>query len=132
MQDEEYLYRHGFFDENILALKLDGKEGYAILINESKYGKMLNSIEAVIKFLNKKYVLVENEVETVMQIGDGYTFRMGSYNVYSVRLKNGKIFFMYEKKSNGKYFIHVNEEIYLFPGKQACLKYIQNLEISTD
>jgi len=53
-KDDSYLYKHGFLDENILALKVDSKEEYAFLINENKFGGELNSIESVIDFLQKK------------------------------------------------------------------------------
>ena len=50
-----YLLRHGFFDENILALKVDSKEEYAIFVNESKFDRELNSIQAINDFLQEKY-----------------------------------------------------------------------------
>ena len=55
-KDESYLFKHGFFDENILALKVDSKEEYAFLINENNYIGEINSIERVIDFLTKKYI----------------------------------------------------------------------------
>lgn len=55
-QNESYLFKHGFFDENVLALKIDGKNEYAFLINESKYDGELNSMERVIDFLAKTYL----------------------------------------------------------------------------
>jgi hypothetical protein len=55
-KDESYLFRHGFFDENILALKVDSKDEYAFLINESKYNGELNSIEHISDFLTKNYL----------------------------------------------------------------------------
>ena len=55
-KDESYLFKHGFFDENILALKIDSKEEYAFLVNETKFDKELNSSISVIEFLNKKYI----------------------------------------------------------------------------
>lgn len=55
-KDESYLFKHGFFDENILALKIDSKNEYAFLVNENKFDKELNSLESIIEFLNKKYV----------------------------------------------------------------------------
>lgn len=60
LKDESYLFRHGFFDENILALKVDGKDEYAFLVNESKYDGELNSMESIFKFLNNKYLIGEN------------------------------------------------------------------------
>ncbi|MGR6088357.1 MAG: hypothetical protein ACU4F9_09285 [Arcticibacter sp.] len=41
---ESYLFKHGFFDENILALKVDSSEEYAVFVNENKYDGDLNSI----------------------------------------------------------------------------------------
>jgi hypothetical protein len=55
-KDESYLFKHGFFDENILALKVDSKDEYAFLINENKYDGELNSIDRIIDFLTKKYI----------------------------------------------------------------------------
>ena len=51
-----YLFKHGFFDENVLALKVDGMNEYAILVNESKYGGELNSLSSILDFLQRKYV----------------------------------------------------------------------------
>lgn len=55
-KDESILFKHGFFDENILALKIDNQEEYAFLINENKYEGELNSVEKVIEFLTIKYI----------------------------------------------------------------------------
>jgi hypothetical protein len=55
-KDDSYLFRHGFFDANILALKVDGREEYAFLVNENKYGGDLNSIEKVLYFLESTYL----------------------------------------------------------------------------
>ena len=55
-KDESFLFKHGFFDENVLALKIDSKDEYAFLINETKYEGELNSIEKVLDFLNQKYI----------------------------------------------------------------------------
>ena len=55
-KDESYLFRHGFFDENVMALKVDGREEYAFLVNENIFGKKLNSAEDVIEFLNQSYL----------------------------------------------------------------------------
>lgn len=54
--DESYLFKHGFLDENILALKVDSKDEYAFLVNENKYEGELNSIDKIAVFLKKKYL----------------------------------------------------------------------------
>lgn len=51
-----FLFKHGFFDENILALKVDSTEEYAVFVNENKYNGELNSIEKVFDFLRQKYL----------------------------------------------------------------------------
>ena len=51
-----FLFKHGFFDENILALKIDGKEEYAILVNETRCGSEINTIQKVVEFLENKYL----------------------------------------------------------------------------
>jgi hypothetical protein len=53
---DSYLFKHGFFDENILALKVDGSEEYAVFVNENNYDGELNSIERVFRFLKSKYL----------------------------------------------------------------------------
>lgn len=56
LERESYLFKHGFFDQNILALKLDGKNEYAFLINENRYLGELNSLEKIIEFLCINYL----------------------------------------------------------------------------
>ena len=51
-----FLLKHGFLDGDILALKLDSNNEYAIFINESKYGQDLDDIGSVEKFLRTKYL----------------------------------------------------------------------------
>lgn len=59
IKDDSFLFKHGFFDENVLALKIDGKDEYAFLVNENKYYGELNSIEKIIDFLNNQYLQSE-------------------------------------------------------------------------
>lgn len=56
LPDERLLFRHGFFDQNVLALKLDGREEYALMVNETRYDKELNSSENVLEFLQRQYI----------------------------------------------------------------------------
>ncbi|WP_163709979.1 hypothetical protein [Mangrovibacterium lignilyticum] len=54
--EECFLFKHGFFDEKILALKVDSADEYVILYNEDKIPVPLNSIEEVRDFLVNTYV----------------------------------------------------------------------------
>ena len=55
-KDKSYLFKHGFFDENILALKIDGKNEYAFLINENRYYGELDTMPKVLDFLSRTYL----------------------------------------------------------------------------
>lgn len=54
--NDSYLFKHGFFDENVLALKVDSSEEYAVFVNENKYNGELNSIDKVFDFLRRTYL----------------------------------------------------------------------------
>ncbi|MEZ5003196.1 MAG: hypothetical protein R2730_09170 [Chitinophagales bacterium] len=56
IENNSYLFRHGFFDENVLVLKLDGKDEYAVMVNETKFNEKINSILDIENFLKKKYL----------------------------------------------------------------------------
>lgn len=58
-KDESYLFKHGFLDENILALKIDTKEEYAFLLNENNSTVELNNATDIVNFLTKKYLKPE-------------------------------------------------------------------------
>lgn len=67
--DNTYLFKHGFLDQNILALKVDSKNEYAIFINENKYDGDINSIQKVFDFLHQKYVINKgNESKAIIKI----------------------------------------------------------------
>ena len=50
--DGSYLFKHGFIDDNVLALKVDGKEEYALLVNEHKFDRKINSLIRNIQVVN--------------------------------------------------------------------------------
>ena len=54
--DESYLMKHGFLDDAVLALKMDGKEEYAFFVNEKKALGELNSHLQITDFLSSKYL----------------------------------------------------------------------------
>jgi hypothetical protein len=66
---ESFLFKHGFFDENILALKIDSSEEYAVFVNENKYEGELNSILKIHDFLTQKYL--NPNVENYLEIKTG-------------------------------------------------------------
>ncbi len=56
INDESYLFKHGFFDSTVLALKADNSEEYTVFVNENKFEGELNSINKLLKFLETKYL----------------------------------------------------------------------------
>lgn len=56
-KDTSHLFKQGFFDENVQALKVDSKEEYAFLVNENRYDGEINSVERATDFLSKKYLI---------------------------------------------------------------------------
>lgn len=53
--EDSFLYKYGFVDDDILALKVDGKEEFVLLVNEDKFNH-INSLESVVSFLQQNYV----------------------------------------------------------------------------
>ena len=53
--EDSYLFKHGFFDENVLALKIESSDEYAFLVNEQSYEKA-NTISKLHAYLSKKYL----------------------------------------------------------------------------
>ncbi|WP_461099069.1 hypothetical protein [Telluribacter humicola] len=53
---ESYLYKHGFFDETVLVLKVDGMDDYVVFVNEVKFDKGVKSLESIATSLENKYI----------------------------------------------------------------------------
>lgn len=54
--NENLLFKHAFFDNSILALKVDGTSDFAFFVNETQIGRELNNVEDVLTFLDEKYI----------------------------------------------------------------------------
>jgi len=78
-----YLLKHGFFDENVIALKLDSTNSYAFFINETKFDNELNTIDDIIRFLNNKYLKTGMSREGVSSNKSGSINDEIKYNITS-------------------------------------------------
>lgn len=135
IREQYYLFRHGFFDEHILALKVDGKNEYAIFINESKYDSEINNLDAVAGYLNKYFLdrfsrphQLLHEGKNIVDkkfIREGYTIKMGWFREYSIKFVTGEKITLYQKVSNGKCFVYTTKHILLFQNKTDCLQYLE-------
>ncbi len=119
---ESYLLKHSFFDENIIALKLDSTESYAFFVNETKYHSELNTIEDVLKFLENKYLksngnssgLGSTQKGTINEdakygydiVGEKEKFDIawGNFIEYSIEFSDGRKGEVYKGGNSGKYF----------------------------
>ncbi|NDK55842.1 hypothetical protein [Pontibacter fetidus] len=97
--NESYLFKHGFFDENILALKIDSKNEYAVFVNENKYNGDINSLEKVSDFLENKYI--ESSLKANNFHSNETLSHISQSKVEKVRIEKIK---KLERESN-KYFI---------------------------
>lgn len=115
-KNESLLLKHGFFDENIIALKLDSTDSYAFFVNETKYNKELNSIEDVLKFLEGKYVKKSNLLfESSANISckysitnkyESFTLMYGFCIVYEISFYYGAYGKIHMKKSNNRFYFY--------------------------
>lgn len=81
-----YLLKHGFFDENVIALKLDSTDKYAFFVNESKYENELNNIGDILKFLELKYLRNSpTNSATVGQSSQGGSLPKGTSTTYQTK-----------------------------------------------
>ncbi|OUR93975.1 hypothetical protein A9Q87_04525 [Flavobacteriales bacterium 34_180_T64] len=81
-KDGSFLFKHGFIDDCVLALKVDGKEEYALLVNEHKFENSLKSLDGILKFLNEKYV--EQKEQHIISIPETDMAQGNSVNSLSV------------------------------------------------
>jgi len=51
-----FLFNLGFFDENIIALKVDSRNEYAFLINENRIEDISQTVHGINKYLAKNYI----------------------------------------------------------------------------
>ena len=74
--DNSFMFQHGFLEDDIFALKLDGMNKYAIFINEGRSD--LNTLSRIDSHLNRKYLsaIEVTEKDTTMEIWDVIAYLM--------------------------------------------------------
>lgn len=96
-RSESYLFKHGFLDETVLALKVDGTEKYALFVNETKYGRDINNVADLSGFLESKYLsnTAGNFSKNRSSGGQLHDRRLGS-----IRLVDGRELIFYSNELN--------------------------------
>ena len=153
--NESYLFKYGFFDENILALKVDNNtDEYAIFVNENKYDGELNTIDRVIDFLRKTYldptiksiiekttkqeIIISNNTQTVYRVSqNNETLKIVSINFETI---GAKVYIDKKPAKDGTYIYkdlshklivkngEITEHYYLEPFKGFIFEKIKNSE----
>lgn len=112
-----------FFDENVIALKLDSTNSYAFFVNETKYHAELSNIEDVLNFLENKYLKndgnlsglgsrkkrkINENVEygyTVISETKKYDFAWGHFTEYKIEYSDGKNGEVYKGGNSEQFFL---------------------------
>lgn len=144
---ENYLFKQDFNDGNVLALRVDSKDLYAFLINESKFNSELNSMEAVNYFLKSKYldrnVKIPISGETAIHLPpsecnisyeiikekERFDIFFGNYREFIVRYMDGNIQKVYQGKRSGRYYYVINVvEIFYYDNlEETIIAYYKHL-----
>lgn len=138
LKEEIYLFKNGFLDENILALKVDGKDEYVFLINEKKYNDNVFSIVNIIEFLKTQYIsnplskfnkglLSESfpkySYKIIEEITE-WTIAYGNRIKYKILLNDKDLVYVYKKQSLDEYFAYINGEVKAFKSIEECINTI--------
>ncbi len=67
------LFKHGFIDDSVLAIKVDGKDEYALFVNESRFENELNNLALVLSFLSDSYQSRKTNQTTQTTKAQAYT-----------------------------------------------------------
>lgn len=124
-----FLFRHGFIDSQVLALKLDGSQEYALFVNELLFNEINATISCVIKYLNESYLELKQSEQTKeeivnlpeekFEIQEGQNFLSGTW--IGVDHRNQTIIYTYQF-SDGKLFRSANYEN-MFPVNPLVIKH---------
>ena len=83
-KNESYLLKHGFFDENVIALKIDSTDRYAFFVNETKYHGELNSIQDALNFLENKYLKKNGDTGGLGSTKERPSINLPEYTVQNI------------------------------------------------
>lgn len=125
--NENIIFKHGFFDETILALKLyDNREEFAFLVNEDRYDDGLNSIEDINGLLQQRYLppdmpLIPEEPE-IPKIRENFSANNGELELEIIHdqgyypFKGDEVFIGAYPAPDGKYKLGFLSSIYVKNG----------------
>ncbi len=150
--NNSFLYKHGFFDENVLAIKIDGVNEYSFLINETKFEGDLNTLEKITFFLKERYIPSEkpklfsrideyeneghysqlnNSKYQITRVNKGWSFSTGKFLEYSIDFDNKRGTVLFDSKV-GQYCYSSYDKVHYYKDLNECIlayiDYIENKE----
>lgn len=115
-----YLLKHAFFDENIIALKLDSTNNYAFFVNETRYENELNTIGDILKFLENKYIKYPNSKNTNTVHQEMSSSHFTPYNIWPIRTSDSKILEVHTTLEAG---YTIGDKVFFNGNPAPCGKY---------
>jgi hypothetical protein len=125
--DVSLLVKYVFVDEDFLMLKVDSREEFFVFINETKFGKELNSIDQIRSVLKVKYPWGKIEKYHLLfsLVQKSYTYKMGHFSEYSVKFNDQVVSSVYFSTSKNCWFIYEKSgDILTFKSKGSFLNYL--------
>ncbi|MBU3676574.1 MAG: hypothetical protein FGM54_05245 [Chitinophagaceae bacterium] len=111
-----FLLKHEFVDDVIIALKLDNTNRYAFFINENKFDDKLNSLQNIVFFLNERYN--KNKLSSgnsytykIKSTKKGFNFIWGKHEILLITTSDKKEFYIYKGGNSGEHFFIDNTDI---------------------
>lgn len=130
---ESFLYKHGFFDDTVLALKVDGTADYAFFVNETKIGRELNSLDNVLSYLDDRYIRQVNPTPSPVVhhiFLEGIYPSLGDNGKWGYRNSNGDLLIPF--KFEAAYRFVGDLAIVIFNSKYGMIDLLGNLAIPAD
>ncbi len=140
---QSYLLKQGFFDENVLALKLDSSDQFAFFVNETNFDRELNNINDVLEFLTNKYLRNNNnsgsskikftkkdKLGNVIlprylegELIEHYQLLESNFYTIIITFENGVTGTLFRRKNDNKYYYFDSKQgnKYFFD-KYSCIK----------
>jgi hypothetical protein len=133
---KNYLLKQGFFDENVIALKIDSTNSYAFFVNETNYHKELNNIDDILRFLENKYLRTNNTVsqtnsfenEKLQEYKESepsldWDIVKGKHYIIQIIFADKTSYYIYQGFKTKKYFyIHSINGITYCSNKDDCIQ----------
>lgn len=147
-KEKSYLFKQEFNDGMIMALRIDGKPEYALLVNESKFKEEFNSVDDVISFLKANYIEklqnvpiekhksnlltsdLPNVKYTVVETIEKYDLFLGYHYEIIISFNDGSLHTLYKGKKTGRYFYYsevYGRSNYSDSLDEAALAYYKNM-----